>query len=158
MENNFETDLEKEMSIVIDKLLQKDLEDYFKYTTNISFTPIGIFYEGGEISSDDVNNIVNSRKAIDTLYKNRNSVYNKAIEKFGKSGQFDMAQEEATELALAIRRYNRLGHDAGIDNLLEEIADTEIMIEQLKLMLPLCSVYKIKDIKKSKINRLNNIL
>jgi len=158
MESRFTTDLEKEMNDIIEKLLQRDLDDYFKYTTDISFTPVGIFYEGNEITGEDVTNIVNSRKAMDSLYENRNNVYNKAIEKFGKSGQFDMAQEEATELALAIRRYNRLGHDAGVDNLLEEIADTEIMIEQLKIMLPLCSTYKIKDIKKSKINRLNNIL
>lgn len=59
-----------------------------------------------------------------------------AIRKWGNRAQLEMAQEEATELALACRKFIRVQNDINFDNLAEEIADVEIMIQQLKYMFP----------------------
>ena len=47
-----------------------------------------------------------------------------------------MVTEEALELALAARKFQRIQNDERFDNLMEEIADVEIMIEQVKIMFP----------------------
>jgi len=65
----------------------------------------------------------------------RKQLYKQAIETWGDRAQLEMAQEEATELALAIRRLIR-GKDGALEELIGEIADVEIMIEQIKYMTP----------------------
>ncbi len=90
--------------------------------------------------------------------------FRKAIEKWGVIAQFEMAQEEATELALAVRKYIRNiiktqgNPDADKFNALaEEIADVEIMIEQMKMIEPM--LQKAVDNQKSnKIIRLQSRL
>ena len=57
-----------------------------------------------------------------------------AIEKWGAKAQLEMAQEEATELALAVRKHIRKNDETSFSNLVEEIADVEIMIEQIVMM------------------------
>ncbi|SHG28116.1 nucleoside triphosphate pyrophosphohydrolase family protein [Flavobacterium johnsoniae] len=59
-----------------------------------------------------------------------------AVEIWGQRSQIEMAQEEATELALACRKFIRVISDENFQNLGSEIADVEIMISQLKLMFP----------------------
>lgn len=76
-----------------------------------------------------------------------------AIKKWGERSQLEMAQEESTELALACRKFIRVQNDVNFQNLGSEIADVEIMIDQLKIMFP-----KLKEIsneqRKFKIERL----
>ena len=67
-----------------------------------------------------------------------------------------MAQEEATELALAIRGLIR-GKDGAMEALISEIADVEIMIEQIKYMNPHC-VQAVEVEKDFKLNRLEERL
>ena len=86
----------------------------------------------------------------------RKTLYQKAIDTWGDRAQLEMAQEEATELALAIRRLIR-GKENAITELVSEIADVEIMIEQIKFMNPHC-VMAIEDEKDFKLNRLNDRL
>ena len=57
-------------------------------------------------------------------------ILNKAIEHYGKEHQLGVAQEELSELVTAISHYKR-GRE---HNVAEEIADVEIMLEQLKLI------------------------
>jgi len=64
----------------------------------------------------------------------RRQVYVLAQKQWGKKAQMEMAQEEATELALAIRKQIRKNDDITFANLVEEVADMEIMIEQIDLM------------------------
>lgn len=64
----------------------------------------------------------------------RNEVYKKALDRWGQRAQLEMAQEEATELALAVRKYIRKDDDITFSQLVEEIADVEIMIEQIQMM------------------------
>lgn len=80
-------------------------------------------------------------------------VYKKAIEKWGVTAQLEMAQEEATELALAVRKFIRKQDDQSFDDMANEIADVEIMIEQIKQMYPE-TVNLIKEHKIFKIKRL----
>ena len=87
--------------------------------------------------------------------KERNEAYLKAIKKWGVKAQLEMAQEEATELALAIRKQIRKNDDVSFSNLVEEIADVEIMIEQITLMHNDLGFRQMVDSQKSfKIKRL----
>lgn len=81
----------------------------------------------------------------------------KAIEVWGERAQLEMAQEESTELALAIRKYIRQPNEERLNDMSGEIADVEIMIEQLKLMLPSIQS-RVDEIKDFKITRLKGRL
>jgi NTP pyrophosphatase (non-canonical NTP hydrolase) len=83
----------------------------------------------------------------------KEEIFEKAIEVWGIRSQLEMAQEESTELALAIRKFIRQQNDEKFDDMIGEIADVEIMIEQLKLMFPGIQE-KVDPMKAFKINRL----
>ena len=61
-----------------------------------------------------------------------NEIYQQAIETYGKDAQLKMAIEEMAELTQAICKSFR-GKD-NLDNIIEEIADVEIMLAQLKII------------------------
>ena len=75
-----------------------------------------------------------------------------AILKFGVRNQQDMVIEECAELIQAINKYRRNANGEGLSALCEEIADVEIMLAQLRLMLN--ADVLIEGIKQIKINRL----
>lgn len=81
------------------------------------------------------------------------ALFKKTIAKWGERSQMEMAQEEATELALAIRKFIRKQTVHTFKNMAEEIADVEIMIEQIKIMEP-DIVLEIENFKAAKISRL----
>ena len=58
--------------------------------------------------------------------------YKKLIEKFGAKNQIIVAIEELSELQKELCKYLR--YKTNIRNISEEIADVEIMLEQLKLI------------------------
>lgn len=67
------------------------------------------------------------------------SIMRQAIETYGVQAQCDVAIEEMAELTKAIVKIRRVADDYGktqaaLENLLEEIADVDIMIEQMKIM------------------------
>lgn len=64
----------------------------------------------------------------------RKVIYEDARNTWGALAQMEMAQEEATELALAIRKQTRKCTEETYKNMCEETADMEIMIEQLETM------------------------
>ena len=81
----------------------------------------------------------------------------KAIDTYGKNAQVDMAIEEMSELTKALckeRRSaeNRADHSAAISNVLEEIADVEIMLRQMIIIFDRDGEVE-KEIK-YKVNRL----
>jgi phosphoribosyl-ATP pyrophosphohydrolase len=85
----------------------------------------------------------------------REKVYKMALKKWGEKAQLEMAQEEATELALAVRKHIRKNDDSSFSNLVEEIADVEIMIEQIVMMHKYFKFREMVDSQKTfKINRL----
>ena len=66
-------------------------------------------------------------------------IMRQAIETYGVQAQCDVAIEEMAELTKAIVKIRRVADDykktqAALENLLEEIADVDIMIEQMKIM------------------------
>lgn len=78
----------------------------------------------------------------------------KAVSLWGNQTQLDTAIEEASELIKAICKLKRSGNSLEtVSAVAEEIADVEIMIEQLKIML-----YCYDDVenwKKYKLERLS---
>lgn len=61
-----------------------------------------------------------------------NEVYKSLIDKYGLDAQLTVAVEELSELTKEICKYKRYGNN--IDHIAEEVADVEIMLEQLKLI------------------------
>lgn len=71
----------------------------------------------------------NKAEAIDTV-----TLYTKVILLFGKKSQTDMAIEEMSELTKALLKYRRNPCVEKRMDILEEIADAQIMLDQLKIM------------------------
>ena len=65
----------------------------------------------------------------------RDEVAYMAVYIFGKHSQMQMAIEEMSELTKAICKYFRYPMDKEvIENIVEEIADVQIMIDQMKMI------------------------
>ena len=80
-------------------------------------------------------------------------ILKKAISQNGEYGQLDICIEEMAELTQAISKLKRgLTH-----NVEEEVADVEIMLEQVRMMF-LVDAKKIDEIKKQKLERLEKRL
>ena len=80
----------------------------------------------------------------------------RAIDTFGEEAQMIVAVEELSELAKEITKHLRGKGD--IYNMCEEIADVEIMVEQLKLMLPGMVEQMVAHIKAKKLKRLEMLI
>lgn len=84
----------------------------------------------------------------------RTTVYKTVIEKWGIRAQLEMAQEEATEMALAVRKFIRKDDTESFNHLIEEIADVENMIAQIEFIYRDFNVRKMIEEKKDfKLNR-----
>ena len=98
----------------------------------------------------------------------KNEILKGAIDTFGIDAQIDMAIEEMSELTKALCKYKRSvkkykclrTHPLGVfDNVREEIADVEIMLEQMRIVfdaleVPFGAQSFIDRIKESKLTRL----
>lgn len=87
-------------------------------------------------------------------------IMQQAIETYGVQAQCDVAVEEMAELTKAIMKIRRVADDYGKtqaarENLLEEIADVDIMIDQLKIM---CGPKQVEEYRKKKLERLERRL
>jgi len=69
-------------------------------------------------------------------------LYEKAIETWGEQAQIDVLGEECSELSAEMSRVMRGRTDE--EELAEEIADVEIMIEQMRRMLDESTIEKAK--------------
>ena len=81
-------------------------------------------------------------------------VLKEAIKEFGVQFQFDMMDEEATELSLVCKHYKR--GRAGVDEIIDAIADMIVMIETFKLIYP-CQKEIDKEVNR-KILRLKKLM
>jgi len=81
----------------------------------------------------------------------KENIYKQATDIFGSKAQIIVAIEEMSELIQALTKHLRT--DLVTDNLAEEIADVEIMIEQLRTIFVGIND-KIDSFKIAKINRL----
>lgn len=70
--------------------------------------------------------------------RERRNIMARAIQHFGETAQIDMAVEEMSELTKAICKVKRAqaGAEMGaaVENVVEEIADVQIMLDQLRLI------------------------
>lgn len=87
-------------------------------------------------------------------------IMRQAIETYGVQAQCDVAIEEMAELTKAIMKIRRVADDyektpAALDNLLEEIADMDIMIDQLKIMW---GPKQVEEYRRKKLERLERRL
>ena len=87
-------------------------------------------------------------------------IMQQAIETYGVQAQCDVAIEEMAELTKAIMKIRRVADDyektqAALDNLLEEIADVDIMIDQLKIMW---GQKQVEEYRRKKLERLERRL
>ena len=88
------------------------------------------------------------------------SIMQQAIKTYGVQAQCDVAVEEMAELTKAIMKLRRVADDYGktqaaLDNLLEEIADVDIMIEQMKIMW---GPKQVEEYRRRKLERLERRL
>jgi len=88
--------------------------------------------KGSEISENKFNKIWDKIKMPKTkINEEKGDVYEEALKKWGEPLQMIMAIEEMAELTKCIVKYLRKKDPT---NILEEIADVEIMITQLKMI------------------------
>jgi len=83
-------------------------------------------------------------------------LYQKALNKWGMEFQLLMLMEECSELITATSKVFRYNNLEVIDRLAEEIADVEIMIEQIKYAIGLQEACRLH--KEKKIYRLSKLL
>lgn len=84
------------------------------------------------------------------------SIYKRAIKKWGINAQILMAIEETTELNFLLIK--KLRENTDVDNwqIAEEVADVEIMLEQIKIIFDFHS--EVDGIKNNKLARLGERL
>lgn len=88
--------------------------------------------------------------------KERENVYQRALDKWGEYSQLDQGVEEMAELILAINKYKRTNMDLSkrkdeiMENLIEEIADVKMCIEQFEMMFGKEKVSNMLDKKMEK--------
>ena len=84
----------------------------------------------------------------------KKDVYNKVKQTWGIDAQVIKAVEELAELIKELSKF--LLDDGNMEHITEEMADVEIMIEQLKLIFE--NKEAVKAVKKAKIQRLSDRL
>lgn len=82
-------------------------------------------------------------------------IYERALKTFGVENQMIKCVEELSELQKELCKHS-LGQ-GNVEHIIEEIADVEIMIDQMKKGLGI-SFYSVDKVKKEKLNRLNERL
>lgn len=85
----------------------------------------------------------------------RESIYKRALEKFGTQAQMIAALEEISELSVEIAKKLN-GKRDGLGSLIDELADTRIVVEQLEMMF--CIEERVQLRMRSKIEKLETYL
>lgn len=84
----------------------------------------------------------------------RRNVYQQAIERWGIDSQVNQLIEECAELIVALNHARRVSWDgAPADHVVEELADVEIMLEQMRMIF---DADRIDQVKLQKVLRLRN--
>lgn len=66
-----------------------------------------------------------------------------AVDTYGAESQIDMMIEEMSELTKALCKYKRSPDGGTVDNVLEEMADVQIMLNQMALIFDDCTEQEI---------------
>lgn len=95
-----------------------------------------------------------------SVYRSHNALFEKAIGKWGRRSQVDMTIEECAELILSLHKATKRVFDpadtgARINDVCEELADVQLMINQMKLIF---GAKEVKDWYAVKVERLQGLL
>ena len=84
-----------------------------------------------------------------------NELFEKAIQKKSEDNQVNQAIEELNELAVALNHYRRTDRAPRILDVIEEIADAELGIAEMKYLwkIPESAIREMKIVKKEKLER-----
>jgi NTP pyrophosphatase (non-canonical NTP hydrolase) len=74
-------------------------------------------------------------------------LYQNVVETVGNAAQIEMVIEECSELIHALQKFKRASNDASIENVCDELADVEIMIEQMRCVFNSDTIEERKDYK-----------
>lgn len=89
----------------------------------------------------------------------RKKLYLRAIRKWGYKFQLIMLMEECAELIHATSKLIRHGDKQSIENIAEEMADVEIMIEQIKMNTDWELLEeKVQEFKEQKLHKLRGMV
>lgn len=90
---------------------------------------------------------------MNTFNVNRHDILTAALRKWGEGAQADMMLEEMAELAKAILKLRRPGNPeevvVRIEDVREEVADVQIMLDQMKIVFG-----DVAEIENRKLSRL----
>lgn len=86
------------------------------------------------------------------MNKGTKKIYDSAIKMWGIDAQQQMMIEESSELIKAICKFKRNGSRTNMLAVIEEMADVEIMLEQMKIIFD--TEHLFDSIKQDKIDRL----
>lgn len=89
------------------------------------------------------------------LPSRREEIYRDGLKTYGVDAQLDMIIEECSELIKAICKYKRDKNHSNITQILDEMADVDIMIEQGKIIFDNDFHHYVDTAKASKIDRHN---
>lgn len=89
-----------------------------------------------------------------TEYINETEVLQRALDTYGSLPQIVMVFEEMSELQKELCKYLRGKYSPA--SIAEEIADVEIMIEQMKMLF--CCADEVRDVRRRKVERLKERL
>lgn len=82
------------------------------------------------------------------------SVYQDALTKWGEGAQIEQMKEEAAELIVALQKLRRHGDmTQKIAAVVDELADVEIMLEEMKLIFPREDIEARKKFKLARLRR-----
>lgn len=87
-------------------------------------------------------------------YINETGVLQRALDTYGSVPQIVMVFEEMSELQKELCKYLRGKYSPA--NIAEEIADVEIMLEQMKMLF--CCADEARDVRRRKVERLKERL
>lgn len=76
---------------------------------------------------------------------------------FGYEQQKNMLIEEQAELIQALNKFDRKGTEESFNNIIEEMADVELMIDQVRYLLDI-NKEAIEEIKAEKVKRTRAII
>jgi len=62
----------------------------------------------------------------------KEDIFHKAVMKWGPEAQIDQLTEECAELIQALNKWKHRGKDIWLSGVIEEMADVEVMIEQVE--------------------------
>jgi len=89
------------------------------------------------------------------------SIYERAIKCFGEQIQFVVAMEECSELIRALSkviREGRAGQVSCFQRLAEEVADVQIMLDQMKVILDGEGSSDWELVREAKLDRLDRLI